>query len=546
MNETLDGLHEDLNLIKKKPYVEVGDIGKLEPEQFREVGRRSWIDFLKRNYSHVIKLFFAQYKSEIECKKCGKISNTFDPYHIVSLPIPKLITESITFFHITPNQNTKAIRYTVELKYEKGRMDEGSLPTAGTVLREFGKSMNIDPDNLVLTFLGFSVIGEIIPNNRLTPDITTKMNDHTYKPKLFLLQLTPIERAKFTNPNLQIFIALGVLGRSNPAFNKVTFMLKGETLADLYFEYYKKLAHYYKYLYEDKRELDVVETNVDYITGFKEHFLNLAQDKRAFQLAYRENAIPLSNEILISEFFKEELAKNPKQIELVLEFSEDAYDDIFVGGMKDCSTNPTDIEVNMVGSENSKIDIKFLIEKFSEREEMIDENNLVYCSKCKEHTPSYKRLQIFTAPRILVLHMKKLKELTHVRNQSLREKPYLDIGFPLENFDMTDFVVSRQPVSSYNIRTSEFVASENEEVNKRMDLDYHFPEGSRLVYDCYAVINHYGSSYFGHYNSYIKTDAEQWHCFDDDSVRKVDSPNDVITEAAYVLFYKLREVKTQQ
>ena len=63
----------------------------------------------------------------------------------------------------------------------------------------------------------------------------------------------------------------------------------------------------------------------------------------------------------------------------------------------------------------------------------------------------------------------------------------------------------------------------------------------KLIYDCYAVSNHFGNVGFGHYTAYARNEKTQrWYCFDDSSVSEV-NPGAVITEAAYLLFYKKRD-----
>jgi len=45
----------------------------------------------------------------------------------------------------------------------------------------------------------------------------------------------------------------------------------------------------------------------------------------------------------------------------------------------------------------------------------------------------------------------------------------------------------------------------------------------------------------GHYTAFAKSVTDDlWYNFDDSSVRKVNSPEDVITTAAYSLFYRQR------
>ncbi|XP_048740346.2 ubiquitin carboxyl-terminal hydrolase 19-like isoform X2 [Ostrea edulis] len=82
----LDGLHEDLNRIKKKPYTETVDSdGRLD----EVVADEAWEMYKKRNDSFIVDLFQGQYKSKLTCPVCGKISITFDPFLYLSLPLPK-------------------------------------------------------------------------------------------------------------------------------------------------------------------------------------------------------------------------------------------------------------------------------------------------------------------------------------------------------------------------------------------------------------------------------------------------------------------------
>lgn len=63
-----------------------------------------------------------------------------------------------------------------------------------------------------------------------------------------------------------------------------------------------------------------------------------------------------------------------------------------------------------------------------------------------------------------------------------------------------------------------------------------------MLYDIYAISNHYGGLGGGHYTAYAKNKYdEQWYHFDDQSVMHVPDPTAIITPAAYVLFYRRRE-----
>ena len=62
-----------------------------------------------------------------------------------------------------------------------------------------------------------------------------------------------------------------------------------------------------------------------------------------------------------------------------------------------------------------------------------------------------------------------------------------------------------------------------------------------MLYDCYAVSNHYGSMGFGHYTAYSKNSlTDKWYDFDDSRVNQVEA-SEVCTNAAYNLFFRKRD-----
>ncbi|XP_076876132.1 ubiquitin carboxyl-terminal hydrolase 32-like [Brachyhypopomus gauderio] len=81
----LDGLHEDLNRVHDKPYVELKDSGG-RPDW--EVASEAWENHLRRNRSIVVDLFHGQLRSQVKCKTCGHVSARFDPFNFLSLPLP--------------------------------------------------------------------------------------------------------------------------------------------------------------------------------------------------------------------------------------------------------------------------------------------------------------------------------------------------------------------------------------------------------------------------------------------------------------------------
>lgn len=61
------------------------------------------------------------------------------------------------------------------------------------------------------------------------------------------------------------------------------------------------------------------------------------------------------------------------------------------------------------------------------------------------------------------------------------------------------------------------------------------------VYDLVGVVNHYGGLGGGHYTAFAFNELDSsWYDFSDDRVSRVDSESDLVTPAAYVLFYQRR------
>lgn len=91
----LDGLHEDLNRVKIKPYTTTLDTGNLP---LLEASNQAWQTHLLRNDSFFVDLFHGQLKSRLECPRCGQVSITFDPFVYLAVPFPKEKRSSTVYF----------------------------------------------------------------------------------------------------------------------------------------------------------------------------------------------------------------------------------------------------------------------------------------------------------------------------------------------------------------------------------------------------------------------------------------------------------------
>ncbi|CAG9325083.1 unnamed protein product [Blepharisma stoltei] len=81
----LDGLHEDLNKVNRKPYIEEFKTDGLSEDEISEI---YWNSHLARNQSKIVDLMHGQFRSEVICPDCKNISLAFDPFLMLALPIP--------------------------------------------------------------------------------------------------------------------------------------------------------------------------------------------------------------------------------------------------------------------------------------------------------------------------------------------------------------------------------------------------------------------------------------------------------------------------
>jgi len=80
----LDGLHEDLNRVKSKPYVEQLEALGLDDS---EAAMISWKKHLLRHDSIFVDYTQGLHRSHLTCPRCGRESIKFDVYSSISLPL---------------------------------------------------------------------------------------------------------------------------------------------------------------------------------------------------------------------------------------------------------------------------------------------------------------------------------------------------------------------------------------------------------------------------------------------------------------------------
>eukprot|EP00470_Lotharella_oceanica_P006770 CAMPEP_0170198070 /NCGR_PEP_ID=MMETSP0040_2-20121228/67918_1 /TAXON_ID=641309 /ORGANISM="Lotharella oceanica, Strain CCMP622" /LENGTH=222 /DNA_ID=CAMNT_0010447917 /DNA_START=21 /DNA_END=689 /DNA_ORIENTATION=- len=145
--------------------------------------------------------------------------------------------------------------------------------------------------------------------------------------------------------------------------------------------------------------------------------------------------------------------------------------------------------------------------------------SMAYCTKCKSHHNSTKVLSIWSSPRFLIIHLKRLVPAGKIR---------MFVDFPLYGLDMSRFTCQAE--------------KRIPKTSSKDSKDFKACSNPGCLYDLYAVVNHIGNSFGGHYIAFVKTYHNgkwRWHCYDDDRVYEIEEKR-VKTSTAYMLFYYKR------
>lgn len=179
----------------------------------------------------------------------------------------------------------------------------------------------------------------------------------------------------------------------------------------------------------------------------------------------------------------------------------------------------------------NKIELVSLLENFTAPEQV----DGVYCGRCQAMRPQLKQIQVWRAPPILILHLKRF-EHTAYRHSKLQHL----VTYPLVGFDLAPFLVESGDGGTGEVEDGEFVDSDFIGLKAYGGKKH---GGFSRKYDLYGVIEHSGGVGAGHYVAIVKHEGDDnWYCFDDEKVFKIDQDK-VVSKNAYLLFYIRQDIK---
>lgn len=476
----LDGIHEDLNRIRDKPY-----IGSIEAggRPLGEVAEEAWTNHKKRNDSIIVDNMHGQLKSRVECPECSRVSITFDPYSTLSVPIPTDNQKVQIITWIPHNAPSDFVPKSYGVK----------VPKTATI-REFKKliiqSLDLKglvaPDTLQICDVYKGKLNTLKKDQETVTRMANPVTDD-----FFVYECKPYNTSDTVDPEHKEDLVTIPLCHRKPGPYDARFGVPLAVQVDAALPHSKEdLKEYFcklvtPYLSEENRK-KLEAGSLDISSLFEVKFLERSRGSRFVSFTPK----------------KWEEMKDIHTVDTILLFWEDLNDynedfSVWSRRLKDPSC---------AYSKNKAIQLQSCFDCFTQTETLKDDN-LWYCSQCKEHRAARKTMTIWTCPNILVVHLKRFSYTRWSRN-----KITALIDFPLEGLDISNW------------------CKENPDIDP-----------TDCIYDCYGVSNHSGSLGGGHYTAYVKNREDgNWYMCNDSSSYKLESSKRVVSTESYLLFYRKR------
>ena len=487
LNFMLDNIHEDLNRVEDKKYIELEE--KKEDETDIEASKRWWEYNLLRDNSIIVDLFYGQFKNTISCNICDKQSVIFDNYMCIGLPIKD--NNAIGIFYIINNKTNKLrIR---QISFELNELVKDIYEKIDLKKKYLG--ILVRKDNNYLTYLKedcdlYQLVCQCI-NNINEPNF--KIILYEFEPEEVLdkipIYILPIMKKNENKINCESDIE-----RLN--FPKVFYFNKNDTVQDLYKQI--KLYYYKFFNIENYNEDEIYEKIPD--EKIKLSIVNNLRDKKELKCDYCKKLDCLFCDFIFNLNDTIETLKNSqsKPRAFLLNFHI-PYDE----KLKEIKLFPEYYEEKRTFLVNEKTNL-YSCFTYLLKCEKLDKDNLWYCNKCKEHRQAFKQLEIMKLPRILIIQLKRFTEKGEGFFQNRKDNKFVD--FPII------------------LNLDNFIAN--------------LPENKHYKYELFAINNQIGFSFLGHYTAFCKNNGN-WYKFDDEDISQIFFENQLATPNAYILFYKL-------
>lgn len=535
----LDGLHEDLNHVKCKPYEEAKDASGRPDE---EVADEYWSNHLARNDSVIVDTCHGQYKSTLTCPTCSKTSVTFDPFMYLSLPVPSMAKRAMTVTVFSTDGSREPFSYDVRVPKFGTLSDLVQVLSAACSLR--------DDETLLVTE---------VYNNRIIryleepSDSISLLRDGdklaAYRlPKQYEKSSLVVFTHKYVAEHSGVSnVAPQIKEFEAPLLASLPEIVSGLTLESIYL----KLLYPLRFSKSISSITGCGSCNGDCAVDLMDATGDCAADLMDAtpsdsdgncQSAQSEDGPERSHcDANESEVMEEPSESNcggtaisdkeahREQFEFYLTNGRDdvQHKRMEMNDLNLLETTPSRLHVDVhwqhsvarqyntsmlnnlpeihklelipKGTEDS-VALHGCLEAFL-KEEPLGPEDMWYCPCCKKHQQAMKKLDLWRLPEVLVIHLKRFSYTQFTRN-----KLETSVDFPISDLDLSPYIAAKheQPNSHYHL---------------------------------YAISNHYGNMGGGHYTASIYQEGKGWYKFDDECVTPI-REDSIKTPAAYVLFYR--------
>ena len=510
----LDLLHEDLNRISNKPYIELLE---KQPDEDDMIASQRWWDLhKKREDSIIVDLFNGQLKSEIICQVCGKSSITYDPFMFLCLPLPK---------------NKIHILFKIFCGIECKILD----------FEYFEKSTVLDLKNRAFEFIKANKLNqttyfdlEIVHldyNKKVVEIISTNFEDKNYKGYLELKNL-------LTTKNEIIFFEKIMVNNESDYLNIFIYPIKKQTpvykeygrLSNLEFFTYPfffqlkkdtKIKEFVKIVHKklldidfyDKEKIEIFERNKCYSKILDLNIIHGKETKKdGFMSYFYDDTCKYCNKSYKQSFYCRLLNFIDPEATIFDSFVKFKKPLLLLATSEFYSSNRNRLiylDSNLSNSIKSfnTVSLNDCLDLFG-KDIKLEDDDMWYCSKCQKHQISMQKLQIYKPPNYLIIQLKRfnIKKKYGCNSTFTGEKNNTYVTYPLNNLDLSKYIVG--------------------------------PEKNKGIYDLYGIIQHFDSLNGGHYTAICYNDGS-WFEYNDSSLSLAEQP---INQNAYILFYKRKEL----
>lgn len=492
-------------------------------ESDSECSERWWKNHLIRENSIIVDLFHGQFKSVIKCPDCKRLSQTYDTFMYLQLPIPnESIKLSVKILDFTRKRLRSIYSYvgcqelTVNESYssydvikrfeEEGRLVEAVLlnsdksfkRVAGTTERIF-TIISDDCEYVVYIFDKpadhedcFTIYFTLA--NITNESSISSFNDSKEVKLLDYPFVTVLSKSTDTIKSIleKIYFVISTL-----------IIIKDDSFFNSYNNYGKS-----NYVIEKPFTDYIKAMELNIVNTLPEELGLLYKKKSTCEICFEKCNYCKFN-VTSTGKFRAGLPINS----LLNKLSSNRHKLYFYVSLLEPNTIYKKYKSALfVGLESFKPQIKKdnvislynCLDSFR-AEEKLEKDNTWYCNDCKKHQEASKRMQIYRPPIYLIIQLKRFKA---------------KIGNSVVGL-LSNKKNDTKVIFDLNLNLKPYVAGD-------------FPCNYELI----SVSHHYGGLSSGHYTATCKNN-KKWYQFDDESVIASNRPSS--DSSAYLLFYKIKQ-----